>query len=129
VFNFLFNRGLRILPLAYLALSFGILIFAISKVDYPPLLIEQFLFISPLNNMGLSGPLWSVAVEVQFYFIAVLFVPLLLCIDKTLSLCLIFLVFLASLWLSYFGLSALGDSSAQQRTLIFKLLFLFLDFF
>ena len=54
--KFLFNRALRILPLAYLALIIGLIASFIAR-DVPSSVIKQFLFISHFNDMSLSGPL------------------------------------------------------------------------
>jgi peptidoglycan/LPS O-acetylase OafA/YrhL len=128
VFNFLINRGLRILPLAYIALSLGLLIFIVGDVRLPSAPIKQFFFIAPLNGMTLSGPLWSVAVEVQFYLIAVMFIPLLIGANTNYKLWLTFLLYVASLYLGYISIKLLGDNSAQPRTLICNLSFFIFGF-
>jgi peptidoglycan/LPS O-acetylase OafA/YrhL len=73
---FLTNRALRIIPLAYTALGIGVMVNYINDTKMPVTTLSQFLFISPLNDMSLSGPLWSVATEIQFYLAACFLVPL-----------------------------------------------------
>jgi len=68
--HFFYNRALRIIPLAYIALTIG-LISTDATLDLGETIL-QFLFIPPANNMSLIGPLWTVATEIQFYFFAIL---------------------------------------------------------
>ncbi len=73
--SFLGNRFLRILPLSYLALAIGLIMQAVkgeSLLQYLP----QFYFAPKSNDMSLIGPMWTIAVELQFYVIAILVVPL-----------------------------------------------------
>jgi len=75
---FLRNRGLRIIPLAWLALALG---FAIERGSGQiqtalPAAATQFLFVSPLSDMSLVGILWTVVAEVHFYIAAILLAPL-----------------------------------------------------
>ena len=126
--NFLINRGLRILPLAYVALLLGFLMFIKSDATLPSTLVQQFLFIESKNDMSLSGMLWSVAVEIQFYILAIIFVPLLICTNAKYKFWLTFLLFIASLYLSYLNINFSEDNRNQPRTLICNLPFFIFGF-
>lgn len=74
--KFIYNRLLRIVPLAYLALVIGLICFVITRKEIPKTTLRQFLFVPPDGLMSLSGPLWTLSVEIQFYFIAIFLAPL-----------------------------------------------------
>lgn len=74
--RFLWNRALRIVPLAWLALAIGAVLAWRFDV-LPPTALRQFLFAPPGNDMTLVGPLWTVAAELQFYLLALVIMPLL----------------------------------------------------
>ena len=71
--RFLWNRALRIVPLAWVALALGLAIEIVGATHETPgaSAARQFLFMNRGNNMSLSGPLWTVAAEVQFYVVAI----------------------------------------------------------
>jgi len=56
-FQFLFNRGLRILPLSLIALVLGCLFLFFDGRKLPETAFLQFFFIPPKNDMSLCGPL------------------------------------------------------------------------
>src|SRR5262245_3649506 len=55
--RFLWNRGLRVLPLAQVALLIG-LVLAGANGKVPSQFWRQFLLVAPANDMTLVGPLW-----------------------------------------------------------------------
>lgn len=116
--RFLWNRALRIVPLAWLALLLGAAIEALSKTQLPKNTWDQFLFMPPLNDMSLVGPLWTIAAEMQFYVVSVLVCSLLLAGKKIKALgVLIVLLGMLCLWITNPLIAWLGDNSAQPRTL------------
>lgn len=68
---FLWNRSLRIVPLAWLALTFGAVAIIAGGLTMPDEAWRQFVFAAPRNDMSLIGPLWTVAAEIQFYLVAI----------------------------------------------------------
>jgi peptidoglycan/LPS O-acetylase OafA/YrhL len=73
--RFLWNRTLRIVPLAELALLVGLLFVLASGAAVPLTAGRQFLFVPPDNDMSIVGPLWTVAAEMQFYVVSIALVP------------------------------------------------------
>jgi peptidoglycan/LPS O-acetylase OafA/YrhL len=124
--RFLKNRALRILPLAFIAMAIGLLGHLAAGVPVPETALLQFLFIPPLNDMSLSGPLWSVAVEMQFYVLAALLAPLVALVWRygripgAVAL-VIACVLLGKLWIGF-----ADDNPVQPRTLFGNLAFFIL---
>ena len=116
--QFLFNRGLRILPLAYLAMIIGLVIFYYVNEKVPENVIQQFLFIPKLNNMELVGPLWTIAAELKFYIFSILLIILIGSIKKLvyLTVPLFILLFVASIKFSMEYVQFIGDNLIQPRT-------------
>ncbi len=115
--RFLVNRFLRIVPLAYVALSIGLASLVARGQPFPGSVLSQFLFVPPLNRMSLSGPLWTVATELQFYFFSIILIPLVFYVVRrgstSAGLLLFVLAFFGGqLWVSY-----IGDNASQPRTL------------
>ena len=116
--RFLMNRGLRIIPLAYVALVLGIFIFLGRNKPLPNTVIRQFIFISPLNAMSLSGPLWTVAAEMQFYVLAICLVPLTIILVRLGGPVLGFVWFLVAAYGGQQWVTWIGDNASQPRTLL-----------
>jgi peptidoglycan/LPS O-acetylase OafA/YrhL len=120
--QFLWNRGLRILPLAELALIVGACLEVLGRgpVTPPASAVRQFVFANTLNDMSLDGPLWTVAAELQFYLVSVAITWMMV---KRYPRLVAPLVWLASVWLGSAAIRALGDNSSQPRTLLGNLPF------
>lgn len=121
--RFLANRSLRIVPLAYIALGFGIVTSIASREALPTTALQQFFFAPPLNLMSLSGPLWTVAAEMQFYAFSILLVPVAIYgIQRGGAVVGFFLLFLALVggqqWITW-----VGDNASQPRTFIGNIAF------
>lgn len=114
--RFLFNRGLRILPLAYLALMIGVGACIIAGSAVPGDVVRQFLFVPHKNNISLVGPLWTVATELQFYVMAVILVPLVYGVWRAGGATAGALLFLGSVYAGLAWVGYLGDSALQPRT-------------
>ena len=127
-FKFLFNRGLRILPLAYTALIIGLLIFYYVNGRVPETTTQQFLFIPELNNMSLLGPLWTIAAELKFYCFSIILIILMHAVVKHSSgitplIIVSIILFVASIFLSWRYIQITGDNVVQPRTLLGNLTF------
>lgn len=115
--QFLLNRALRIIPLAYVALLIGLAAHLNygGEVEH---IVMQFFFIPPNNGMSLIGALWTVAAELQFYLMAIILVPLVFGIWKKsgwFSICAFFLV---SILIGSYWIEHAGDVPIQPRTMI-----------
>ena len=126
--SFLLNRGLRVLPLAYIALLLSLLMFSISATGVPSALIRQFLFIPVSNQMTLLGPLWSVAVELQYYLLSILFLPVLSQAGPMLRTFILIALWSGSVHLSPSAINLFGDNPDQPRTLLGNLPFFIFGF-
>ena len=121
---FIFNRALRIVPLTYVALTLGLIIHLIAGVKLNLFQIREFLFLPHQFNMSLMGPLWTIAVEMQFYvfFMAIVFI-----FQKWLHLKHYRIAFLILLILAVFNqndmLRQLQDDMNQPRSLFGNALF------
>lgn len=116
---FLRNRALRVIPLAEAALAIGLLVALIAPTEPLAGVWRQFVFMPPLNNMFLVGPLWTVAAEVQFYSIAIAPIALTAVLWRVgmagrLAACAAWLPLTWGLWQAAI---ALGDNTASPRTL------------
>lgn len=121
--RFIANRSLRIVPLAYIALGIGIAASLAAGEPVPITALEQFLFAPPLNRMSLSGPLWTVAAEMQFYVFSVLMIPLAIYGVKRGGL----IAGVALLCLALIGgqqwIAWIGDNTSQPRTFLGNIAF------
>lgn len=116
--HFVWNRALRLVPLAEAALLLGLLFAWIGGVENPPHLYRQFLFVAPLNNTSLVGPLWTVAAELQFYLAAVLLLPVMKwCWARAGVLGGVGLWVVAT-WAGQRWIEFAGDSASQPRTML-----------
>lgn len=124
-FSFLWNRFLRILPLYYMALCLGLIFEFIGSPDKinAVKVIQQFLFISPLNSTTLSGPLWSVAAIVQFYVFSIIFIFLIAKVKRDRRLYFLIILLFLSIVTSAFYIKTHGDNFVQPRTLLGNLHF------
>lgn len=119
---FIRNRGLRIIPLYTIVLFIGLIVGTISnsKVNITYETLSQFFFMSPLNNITLSVPLWTVAAEIHFYVFSVLLAVLILRKSNIyIALC----FFVISLIVATKFISYSGDNLIQPRTFIGNLHF------
>jgi peptidoglycan/LPS O-acetylase OafA/YrhL len=123
--HFLWNRGLRIIPLAELALAIGFFLELIGHTERTPLgsALRQLLFISPLNRMTLVGPLWTVAAELQFYLVSVALVALVLTLPRKWLVATSPLIVAGFFLIGALAITALGDVPIQPRTLLGNLPF------
>lgn len=122
-FRFLRNRSVRIIPLAYLALTIGLFLEKKDTSFFSPPVYLQYLFLAKNNDMFLCGPLWTVATEVQFYLVATV---LILLLRKTCALRsrIVFLFVLAFvMWWGKQHVLHAGGPISQPRTLIGNLHF------
>lgn len=121
---FLWNRSLRIIPLTYLALFIGLIIHYSASREFSSDTVRQFLFVPSNFNMALVGPLWTIAVEMQFYFFCALMLLLFqICkVEKCIKL-ITGLLFLASLLFTPVLIDFLGDDSHAPRSLLGNILF------
>lgn len=121
--RFFFNRALRILPLAYVALVIGFASLALVGGKAEETVVRQFLFLPPGNNMSLVGALWTVAVEMQFYLMAILLVPLVCKIWQVGGIYLGAVVCGGALFLSSYWIRYSGDVLIQPRTFLGNIVF------
>jgi peptidoglycan/LPS O-acetylase OafA/YrhL len=117
-FRFLWNRGLRLVPLFQLTLIFGFLLHIMGNLKFDLLGFgKQFFFLT--YDMSFAGPLWTVSAEIHFYMIS-LFLFLLLTFCRRIWL-LIPVVFLG-VWIS--GLAVdFGDDLHAPRSVLGNLPF------
>lgn len=120
--RFIWNRGLRIIPLYTIALFIGFIVETISnsKVNITYETLSQFFFMSPLNNITLSGPLWTVAAEIHFYIFSVLLAVFIL---RKSNIYIALGFFVISLIVAAKFISYSGDNIEQSRTFIGNLHF------
>jgi peptidoglycan/LPS O-acetylase OafA/YrhL len=119
--RFLWNRGLRIVPLAELGLLLGLAIELTVGGGTPwTSAMRQFAFVSPMNNMSLAGPLWTVATELHFYLISILLAWVL---GRRAPWWVGWVFWLASVWIGWHGIGLIGDNTAQPKTLLGNLPF------
>lgn len=121
--RFLVNRMLRIIPLAYIALGIGIVISIASGKPLPPTVLKQFFFVPPLNDMSLSGPLWTVATEMQFYISSILLVPITIYGIRRGGVFFGFLLLLFAIIGGRQWVAWVGDNASQPRTFVGNLVF------
>lgn len=124
-FSFLWNRSLRILPLYYTALCAGLIFELIMIPDeiIVSAVIRQFLFISPLNSITLSGPLWALAVSAKFYVISIFFIWIIVKVNREKRITLLLFLLALSCIISWLYIKACGDIYIQPRTLLGNLHF------
>lgn len=120
--RFLWNRALRIIPLAELGLLLGLLIETASGTRDTSigLALRQFVFLSPMNNMSLAGPLWTVAAEIHFYIASIVLAWVLARLAPWWA---GWLLWLISIWVGFHGIALIGDNLSQPRTLLGNLPF------
>jgi peptidoglycan/LPS O-acetylase OafA/YrhL len=120
--RFLWNRGLRIVPLAELALVIGFFLELAGHAARTPAAsaARQFVFANRHNDMSLDGPLWTVAAELQFYLVSIALTWLMV---RRLPRLVAPALWIASVWAGSAALGALGDNSSQPRTLLGNLPF------
>lgn len=117
--QFLRNRALRIIPLYELALFLGLIMDLTVSSDGICTVIanlNQFFFMSPLNKITLSGPLWTVVIEIHFYIVSIVLAYVILKIKG--SIILQFLVWLISLYVSSWYIGSVNDLIIQPRTFV-----------
>jgi peptidoglycan/LPS O-acetylase OafA/YrhL len=71
--SFLIRRGFRILPLAWLYMLLAIMLYPIPRADFLPL-FAFYANLPPFYLEDVTGHLWSLCVEVQFYLSVALIV-------------------------------------------------------
>jgi peptidoglycan/LPS O-acetylase OafA/YrhL len=120
--GFLWNRMLRILPLAWVALGIGLFV-ATQRGDVPGTVVRQFLFVPPRNDMSLVGAMWTIAAELQFYVAAALVLPLLARCGVAYRRVIGVVLLGAAWWASRYWLDHELDAEIQPRTLIGNLPF------
>ena len=121
--HFLWNRALRLVPLAEGALLIGLLIALVARADVSAKVYRQFLFVPPLNDMSLVGPLWTVAAELQFYLAAILLLPAMRLVWRYTGVVGGALAWVGVIHISRLWITAIGDNSSQPRTMIGNLAF------
>lgn len=121
--RFFVNRILRIIPLAYIALGAGIVILLASGKPLPPTVLKQFFFVPPLNDMSLSGPLWTVAAEMQFYFLSIFLVPITVHGMRRGGVFFGFFLLLLAVIVGHHWVAWVGDNISQPRTFIGNIVF------
>ncbi|GMV21739.1 MAG: hypothetical protein AMXMBFR57_16880 [Acidimicrobiia bacterium] len=119
--RFLWNRSLRILPLAWAALLIGALMAWWHDV-LPDTTVRQFLFMPPGNAMSLVGPLWTIAAEMQFYVASAVLLPW-VAIPPRVRLTAGLVVWPLSLWVAWIWIAAAHDNAFQPRSLVGNLAF------
>lgn len=119
--RFLWNRSLRIVPLAWLALAIGAAVAWAWQV-FPPHALRQMFFMPPTNDMSLVGPLWTIAAEMQFYVFAVLVVPF-MAMRPSARLAAGLVLGPAVVWGAQAWIAAGYDNGVQPRTLFGNLPF------
>jgi peptidoglycan/LPS O-acetylase OafA/YrhL len=119
--RFLWNRGLRIIPLYQLAIVIGWVLERIShKAETSGVnAVQQFFFMA--KHTTLSGPLWTVVAEVHFYIISILIVYCVIKLRKRFWLHL--LIWVASLVIAAIYIRLFNDMKIQPRTFIGNLHF------
>ncbi len=124
-FSFLRNRAVRILPLYYTALCAGLIFELIMMPDkiIVSAVIRQFLFISPLNSITLSGPLWALAVSAKFYIISIFFIWIIAKVSQQKRIALLLFLLVLSGIISWLYIKACRDIYIQPRTLFGNLHF------
>jgi peptidoglycan/LPS O-acetylase OafA/YrhL len=116
--RFIYNRALRILPLAYCALFICASALAMTSKNLPENFIRQLLLSSHNNDMSLVNGFWTVAAEFHFYLAAGLLIVL---CQKSIRiggatggiLLLAGSIYLSDNWIQY-----VGDNQQQPRTFI-----------
>jgi peptidoglycan/LPS O-acetylase OafA/YrhL len=123
--SFLWNRSLRIMPLYYVALCLGLMFELKASPDKINMLnvIQQFIFLSPLNLTTLSGPLWSVAAIVKFYVFSIFIILLIVKVKQERRPFLLIILFILSIVISAFFIKYDGDNFVQPRSLLGNLHF------
>jgi peptidoglycan/LPS O-acetylase OafA/YrhL len=124
---FLRNRGLRIIPLTYAALILGLLIQIMTSGSLNFEIFRQFLFLPADFNMTLVGPLWTIAVEIQFYLFCAVALELFknFCFEKYLKASVFFCI-IACLFFAGDIMVAIDDNHHQPRSLLGNSFFFFL---
>jgi peptidoglycan/LPS O-acetylase OafA/YrhL len=124
-FSFLWNRFLRILPLYYTALCLGLVFALIASPEIINALnvIQEILFICPLNSTIYSGPLWAIAVIVKFYVLSIFFIWIIAKVNREKRFALLLLLLVLSTIISGLYIKACGDNYVQPRTLLGNLHF------
>ena len=121
--RFLFNRALRILPLAYVALVIGLVARILSGEKAPENSIAQLLFVSSNNDMSLVNGFWTIAVELHFYLAAAILAPLVAGVYRTGGLLASALLFLGAVYFAAYWIEHVGDNANQPRTFLGNLAF------
>jgi peptidoglycan/LPS O-acetylase OafA/YrhL len=114
--HFLWNRALRIVPLAWIALATGqVLELASGQRDSGGAILRQFLFVPPGNAMTLSAALWTVATEIQFYVVSLIVCAVAL---RWRSRAVAWLLFAASIWLAWRSTAWTGEPTGGQPRML-----------
>ena len=119
--RFILNRIIRIIPLYAIALIIGLFLEIVSNTYNTSVLsvIAQFTFLSSLNSIPLSGPLWAVNTIVHFYIVAIIIVWVILRINNKL----IVFFWFGSLVIAALYIHFVGDNIEQPRTFVGNLHF------
>lgn len=127
-FQFLFNRALRIIPLAYLALFIGLAVH-LAYDESNSQIFRQFLFVAANNDMSLVGALWTIAVELHFYLAAIILAPLVFLVWRNFHWTFTGLSFFVFVLIGCDWIQRVGDVPIQPRTFLGNIAFFIFGLF